>query len=420
MGKAGQKSELNAEEIAKIPVSMQAATDTGAISGSISMVWRAGEVVLFTAHGKRDVEANKPMTRDTVFRIASMTKPITSVVALQLMEEGKLKLDDSIEKWIPELSNMRVLAKPTGALDDTVPAARAITVDDLMTHRSGLAYSFGSFGPIAKAHDDALGDPFGVTLTPDEWLKRLGALPLSFQPGDRFHYSHSTDVLGLLISRIEGAPLIDVYRKRVFGPLGMNNTDFWAHHEWRDRLAGLYTFDANEEKLIRLPEQIYDAPPKFEAGGQGLFSTIDDYLQFARVMVRGGEYDGVRLLKPETWKLMTTNHLTDHQRTLPFLGMGGWWAAQGFGLGVSVITDPDKNMLTLDNAGAFGWPGIYGTWWQADPAKDMILIHWVQNSSMLGGAPAAVAGTGGANKAMAARMAQPNLQRHAYAALKAS
>ena len=413
-------SGLDQAELAKIQPILQAALDTGGLSGIMTMIWHRGEVVQFNALGKRDVEAGLPMTRDTVFRIASMTKPVTSVAALQLLEEGKLKLDDPITKWAPEFADMRVLNDPKSAITDINPAARDITIDDLMTHRSGIAYAFSAQGAYRDALDNAVGNPFGVTLTPDQWMKALGALPLITQPGSHFHYGHSTDVLGIIIGRIEGMSFADVLRKRIFDPLGMSNTDFWVHPEWRPRMAGLYTHDAEANVLKRLPEVPFASAPAFAAGGQGLVSTIDDYLQFARVMVRGGEYGGVRLLKPETATLMRTNRLTDAQRQIPFLGMDAWWKGQGFGLGVSVIMDPAQHMMGVGPAGAFGWPGIYGTSWQADPSTDTILIYWVQNSSMLGGdgRAAAVAGQAPSAAGMPARIAQPLFQRAAYAAIQ--
>ncbi|HEY8003845.1 MAG TPA: serine hydrolase domain-containing protein, partial [Phenylobacterium sp.] len=205
---------------------LQAVVDAGDLSGFVTLIWRKGEVVQVEAIGLRDVEAGLPMTRDTLFRIASMTKPVTSIAALMLLEEGKLRLEDPITRWLPEFADMQVLKDAAGPVEDTYPSPRDITVEDLMTHRAGLAYAFTSVGPIAQAHEDRLGPPLGGSVTPDAWLAALGSLPLSYPPGDRFHYSHATEVLGYLVARIEGKPLGQVLKDRIFTPLGMEDTDF--------------------------------------------------------------------------------------------------------------------------------------------------------------------------------------------------
>ncbi|HKP79902.1 MAG TPA: serine hydrolase domain-containing protein, partial [Phenylobacterium sp.] len=198
---------FNRDALAGIGPALRGLVDQGALAGIVTLVWRRGEVVQVETIGQRDVAAGLPMERDTLFRIASMTKPVTSLAALMLVEEGRLELDSPVTQWLPELKDMQVLKAADGPLDAVVPAARDITVEDLMTHRAGLAYGFTSLGPIAHAHEEKLGSALTNSYTPDEWLKRLGELPLSYQPGERFHYSHATDVLGVLVARIEGKPL---------------------------------------------------------------------------------------------------------------------------------------------------------------------------------------------------------------------
>src|ERR1700743_3022805 len=224
---------FDAAKLATVAPVLQGVVDAGDLSGIVTLIWRDGEDVQFNAIGKRDIAHGKPMTRDTLFRIASMTKPVTSVAALMLMEEGKLKLDDPISKWAPEFAHMKVLKDPQGPLDNVDPAKRDITVEDLLTHRAGLAYGFTSIGPIAYAHQEALGDVLANPLDPDPWMKALGSLPLSYQPGERFHYSHATDVLGFLVGRIAGKPFRDVLFEKIFNPLGMVDTDFWIPPEKR-------------------------------------------------------------------------------------------------------------------------------------------------------------------------------------------
>ena len=402
--------------LAQIAPALQGVVDAGDLSGVVTLIWRKGEEVAFDAVGQRDIAAGKPMTRDTLFRIMSMTKPITSVAALMLMEEGKLRLEDPITRWAPEFAGMEVLKDPQGALTDTVPAARDITIEDLMTHRSGIAYGFTSIGPIAHAYEDVLGDiPSYLhgSKSVDAWMAALGGLPLSYPPGERFHYGHSTDVLGFIVGRIEGMAFRDVLMKRILGPLGMVDTDFWIPPEKRDRAAEVYRMKTDQSGIELVPHAHRDAPPSFCGGGGGLISTVDDYLKFARMLLNGGELDGTRYLKPETVKLMQTNRLTDAQREIPFMGIP-FWAGQGFGLGLSVIVDAEKQAWMGPGAnGAFSWPGAYGTWWRAEPSEEMILIYMIQNAMALGPGAAALA-TG---QRMGARMALPMFQTLAYKAI---
>jgi len=243
------KKAMNAERLAAIPAGMQQFIDSGDLSGMVTLVWHRGAVARVDVLGLRNLADELPMERNTLFRIASMTKPITSVAAMMLVEEGRLKLDDPIKRWLPEFANMRVLTTPNGSVEATVPAARDITVDDLLTHRGGLAYAFTSMGPIAKVMEEKL--PAG--LAPDPWLAALGSIPLSFQPGARFHYSHSTDVLGFLVARIAGTNLRDHLRTRIFEPLGMHDTDFWVAPEKRNRAAIVYRTDAQSGQLAPVP-----------------------------------------------------------------------------------------------------------------------------------------------------------------------
>lgn len=406
-------SGFSREALTRIGPALQGVVGQGLLSGAVTLLWRNGEIADVTTVGQRDIEAGLPMTRDTLFRIASMTKPVTSVAALMLMEEGKLKLDDPITKWAPEFSNLQVLKDAQGPLDQTYPAPRDITVDDLMTHRSGLAYAFTSIGPIAHAYQRALGDVLTIDTAPDDWMKALAGLPLSYAPGERFHYSHATDVLGYLIGRIEGKPFRQVLMERIFGPLGMPDTDFYVPPEKRGRQAVVYRLD-EAGGLNPVPFRAYDTPPAFTGGGGGLISTADDYLKFARMLLNKGEVDGVRLLKAETVELMTANRLTDAQRAIPFMGIP-FWMGQGFGLGLSVVTDAEKQAwMGPATNGSFGWPGAFGTWWRADPAENMVMLYLVQNSMPLEPESVSQLATG---QRMAAQAALPMFQTLTYAAL---
>jgi CubicO group peptidase (beta-lactamase class C family) len=231
---------MNTEE--SIKTALNAAVKAGELAGAVTLVWHAGRVIQSASVGWRDREARLPMERDTLFRIASMTKPITSVAALLLCQEGRFALDEPITRWAPEFAQMRVLRSPAGSLAETDPAKRPITFEDLLTHCSGLTYAALQTGPLAQAYDESLGSEIDSALSPDEWLARLASLPLIDQPGAGFPYGHSTDVLGFLIARMEGLPLGTVLKQRIFGPLGMKDTDFVVAPERRNRRATRYGF----------------------------------------------------------------------------------------------------------------------------------------------------------------------------------
>ncbi|HRD44861.1 MAG TPA: serine hydrolase domain-containing protein, partial [Caulobacter sp.] len=378
----GRAHGLDPVKLAAIRPSLQAFVDRGELAGLVTLTSVGGEIVQSEAIGMSDLETAAPMRADTLFRIASMTKPITSVAALMLMEEGRIALDDPITRWVPELANLRVLRDPAGPLDDTTPAVRAITVEDLLTHRSGIAYAPFSEGPLKAAYEQALGDPGMNRLSVDQWLAALGTLPLAFQPGDRFHYGHSTDVLGFLIGRIEGRPFREVLRERIFDPLGMPDTDFWLPEAKRGRLASLYRYDEGGGRLAKVQVEMYEAPPAYTPGGGGLISSAGDYHRFARMILGGGALDGVRLLRTETVRLMHTNRLTGAQREVPFAGMP-LWRKSGFGLGLSVAEDLADNPYAVGAVGSMTWPGIFGTWWQADPVNDLVMLYLAIEASSI-------------------------------------
>jgi CubicO group peptidase (beta-lactamase class C family) len=403
-------------KLALVGPALREFVDRGELAGLVTLTSRAGEIVQGEAIGWCDLETRTPMRPDTLFRIASMTKPITSVAALMLVEEDRIALDDPISRWIPELADVRVLRDPTGPLDDTVPAQRAITIEDLLTHRSGIAYAFFSEGPLKPAYERALGDPAMNRSTPDEWLAALGTLPLAYQPGELFHYGHSTDVLGFLIGRVEGKPLRQVLQERIFAPLGMMDTDFWLPHDKRSRLASLYRYDAAAGGLIKVEPEMYDTPPAYTPGGGGLMSSAPDYHRFARMLLDEGAHDGGRLLQPETVRLMRTNRLTDAQRQVPFAGMP-LWQKSGFGLGLSIAEDPVDNPYACGAPGSITWPGIFGTWWQADPVHDLIMIYLIQHQVPVSAGSGATIATG---RGAAGRRALPVYQSRTYAALQAA
>ena len=364
---------------------IQKFVDEGELAGAAAAVWRDGALHPVCA-GWRDIESQLPIERDTIFRIASMTKPITSVAALMLVDEGRIALSDPISKYAPEFSNMRVLRSPDGPLDETDDAARPITVEDLLTHRAGLTYGSFHRGPIARAYREALGGDIDSDVPPDEWMQRLAQLPLIGQPGSAMHYGKATDLLGFLIARIEGTSLGALLERRIFGPLGMKDTGFFVPPQKRDRRASAYGFDDQGRLLKRLtwggvvvPERPQDM--EYEAGSGGLWSTIDDYVKFARLFLGDGAVDGVHLLRPETLSMMMSNQLTDAQRqNFVLLGQRPFAVGRGFGFGLSVVLKTDKaDLMRRGSVGTVSWPGAYGGWWQADPKEQSVYIFLAHN-----------------------------------------
>ena len=391
--------------------SIREVCDAGLLAGAVTVVWQRGELLQVNEIGYRDVDAGMPMQKDTLFRIASMTKPVTVATAMSLVDEGKLALRDPIARWAPEMADAQVLDDPRGPLDRTHRARRAILIEDLLTHTSGLAYAFSVSGPISHAYVRL---PFNRG--PDAWLTELAALPLVHEPGDKVTYSHATDLLGVIVSRVEDKPFYQVLDERILGPTGMPDTGFFVSAEARGRAATMYRID-DEGRLrhdVMGPPHI--RPPSFCNAGGGLWSTADDYLRFVRMLLGDGTIDSVRVLSPESARLMRTDRLTDEQRRHNFLG-APYWVGRGFGLNLSVVTDPAKSapLFGPGGPGTFSWPGAYGTWWQADPSADLILLYLIQNCPDLTmDAATAVAG----NTSLAAlRTAQPKFVRRTYRAL---
>jgi CubicO group peptidase (beta-lactamase class C family) len=370
-----------------VAAAMEPFMDGGILAGAATLTWRrnAGWV---TCAGWRDREARAPIERDTIFRIASMTKPITSVAALTLMAEGRFALDDPIVRWAPEFEHMRVLRGPDAPLDDTVPAHRPITFRDLLVHRSGITYGDFHRGPIAAAYRQALGGDIDTDVSPDDWIAALASLPLIDQPGAAFHYGKSTDLLGLLLARMEQTTLGALLRRRIFDPLGMRDTGFIVPSGQTHRRAKMYGFDDRGQLVHRvvgpggstIPERPADMA--FESGGQGLWSTLDDYCAFARLFVDGGAVDGVRILDRNSLAMMMANGLDDEQRRRSELA--GWpvfASGHGFGLGVAVVMEPEAALPTICGgaAGSVGWPGGFGGWWQADPSDGSVSVFLTHN-----------------------------------------
>jgi CubicO group peptidase (beta-lactamase class C family) len=385
--------------------------DAGLLAGAVTVVWQHGKMLQLNEIGYRDVDAGLPMQKDTLFRIASMTKPVTVAAVMSLVDEGKLALKDPITRWAPEFAGVQVLDDPHGPLDRTHPARRAILIEDLLTHTSGLAYGFSVSGPISRAYVRL---PFNQG--PEAWLTELAKLPLVHQPGDRVTYSHAIDLLGVIASRIEDKPFYQVLDERILGPAGMTDTGFFVSVEARGRAATMYRLDEDNNLHHDVMGPPHIKPPSFCNAGGGLWSTADDYVRFVRMLLGDGTVDGVRVLSGESVRLMRTDRLTDEQRRHNFLG-APYWVGRGFGLNLSVVTDPVKSapLFGPGGQGTFSWPGAYGTWWQADPTADLILLYLIQNLPDLSvDAATAVAGNTSLAKL---RTAQPKFVRRTYQAL---
>jgi CubicO group peptidase (beta-lactamase class C family) len=361
--------------------------DAGALAGAAALMWRDGSVSGVAAVGKRDVRTGLPVERDTIFRIASMTKAVTTVAALIMLDEGRFDLDEPITHCAPELARMRVLRNPEGPLEQADEAAREITFRDLLTHCAGLTYGDFHRGPIRVACADTLGAQIDNPLSPDEWIDRLATLPLIDQPGANFHYGVSTDLLGFLIARLDGSSLGEVLERRVFARLGMRDTGFSVPPDKRSRRAGFCGFDdaGRLAALTAAPGRhaLDDRPDDmtFESGGQGLWSTLDDYLAFARWLIGGG-MKGLPLLRAETLAMMASNQLTPEQRSAArMFGRPIFAEGHGYGMGVAVVVEPAKAdpLRCRGGAGTIGWPGAYGGWWQADPNDGSVLIFLTHN-----------------------------------------
>jgi CubicO group peptidase (beta-lactamase class C family) len=352
----------------------------GRMPGLVTLVSRRGETHV-DAIGMKAFAGQDPMRRDTIFRIASMTKPITAVAAMLLVEESKLRLDDPVDRWLPELANRTVLRTINSALSDTVPANRPITLRDLLTFRLGYGAVMAKPGtyPIQKALDDAGVAPgFTLpTLPPGELMKRYAGLPLLHQPGEQWLYNSGSDILGVLIARVSSQTLGTFLRARIFGPLGMKDTGFSVPAATIDRLATCYWTDPKTGTPAVFDEARggrFVSPPAFESGAGGLVSTVDDYLTFCRMMLNRGVHAGVRILSRPAVELMTIDHITPEQKAAsPFAP--GFWDNHGWGFGLSVVTRRDD---LYDVPGRFGWDGGYGTSGYSDPKEDVVTILMTQ------------------------------------------
>jgi CubicO group peptidase (beta-lactamase class C family) len=379
---ASAESEgMSAERLARLGSGMKELVDEGRLAGVVTMVSRHGKVVEFDAAGKRDIATNAPMQKDSIFRIYSMSKPITGVAMMMLFEDGKWQLNDPVAKYIPEFAKLKVYG--TDANNNVVMKDQnhPVTMRELMSHSGGFTYGFFSNTAVDKLQLEA--DLLNPNNTLDEFIKRVAKLPLNAQPGSEWHYSISVDIQGYLVQKLSGMPFEEFLEKRIFKPLGMADTGFYVPKEKLNRFAEFYSYDKDGKMQVVGPKDglnhDFSVKPALSSGGGGLVSTATDYMRFCQMLLNGGQLDGVRLLSPLTVELMRTNVLAP---TVPILAQGA-----GFGLDFAVYTDPVA-AGGYYGKGSFWWGGAAGTWFWIDPVNDLIVVGMIQQVAGTGAAAA--------------------------------
>lgn len=369
---------LSPQRLERVTAVLDRYIAAGEIAGAVSLIYRHGEVAHVSARGVQDTTTGTPMARGTIFGLASMTKPVTAVAAMMLVEEGKIRLDEPVDRWLPELADRQVLNDPNGPIDDVHDAPRAITVRDLLRYTMGIG-SMDYAGippeaPIAQAFTTLRAGR--DEMTADEYLERLGALPLVYAPGERFMYNTPSTVAGVLISRVSGMRLDQFMETKIFAPLGMHDTGFVVPASKRARLATYYRGGDQPGTLVEVAgnDTRYREPPTFPSGAGGLASTVDDYLTFARMLLNNGEVDGVRLLSRKSVELMTIDQMPQEPHRRFFIS-DDFWRGAGFGLGLQLTT---KRLDLGPSVGSFWWHGATGVQWTADPHEDLIFLRFIQ------------------------------------------
>ena len=366
---------MSAERLDRITALARRYVDEDKLAGAVTLIARDGAIVHFEAVGQRGAEDERPMTRDALFRIFSMTKPITAVAAMMLYEEGLFQLTDPVDKFVPEFAEMTVLGE-----DGVIrPAEKQMTIQQLLSHTTGLSYGFNPDDTVDKLYNDA---ELWKLEDLDDLAEKLAEIPLKFEPGARWHYSVAVDITGLVVQRLSGLRFDVFLKERLFDPLGMEDTFFNVPPEKMDRFLPNHTWDEENEQLEQLEsyEFIQYEDVTLFSGGGGLVSTAMDYLRFCEMLRRGGELDGVRILSPKTVEYMATDHLpgalsASAAGESPFTTFRG--RGLGFGLGFGVVTDAVKDGV-IGSAGEYNWGGAAGTEFWIDPVEEVIAIVMIQ------------------------------------------
>jgi CubicO group peptidase (beta-lactamase class C family) len=373
------------ERLKPLHETLQAHVDNKQLAGLVTILARHGKIVDHKTYGLQDIAGNKPMQKDTIFRIYSMTKPIVGAAMMMLYEEGKWKPSDPLSRFIPELANLKVYAGEKDGKPVLEAPKHAPTVGELMSHTAGFTYGLFGNSPVDKMYMQA--NPLAAGSL-KEFIDKLASLPLAYQPGESWVYSVSVDVQGYLVEKISGKSLPEFLEERLFKPLGMKDTAFFVPELKLPRLASVYVPGPQGQGLMALPhDPSVSKLPGFASGGGGLYSTADDYLRFAQMLLNGGELNGTRLLAPSTIELMRANHVPAAVKNGKF-GIGYYRMQPGFGFGydVAVYEDPAQVGSTVGK-GTYLWDGAAGTWFWIDPANDVIFIGMVQRMMTVPGMP---------------------------------
>jgi len=354
-----------------IDAAMARLVDDKQVAGLVTLLERHGKIVAFNAVGRQDVRKPDPMTKDTIFRIYSMTKPITGVAMMMLYEEGKWRLDDPVSRYIPEFAKLRVQTRGDDGAPKIEDARRSMTMRELMTHTAGLGYVLSATNPVDKMIIDA--NVLNANAPLQAMIDGLAKIPLLAQPGTRWSYSIAVDVQGYLIEKFSGQSFADFARTRIFEPLGMKDTAFYVPKEKLARFAQVHT-GAGANLAVDTNRPDPTVVPLGASGGGGLFLTASDYARFCEMLLQGGQLNGVRLLAPRTVEMMRTNHVNPEAlKTMP--------AGTGWGMDFQIVTDAAAAGDSVSN-GTFSWFGIAGTWFWIDPVEDLAFVGMVQHQSL--------------------------------------
>ncbi len=369
---------MSAEGLGELGAAMQGFVDRGELAGVVTVVARHGKLAHFETFGKQDIGSGVPMAKDTIFRIYSMTKPIAGVALMTFYEEGRFDLDDPVAKFIPEFADLKVAKAPGPEGQPVVEDANhPMTIRELVSHTAGLTYGFFSRSQVDTLYVRA--NVLDRNSTLKDMVGKLAAIPLRQQPGSAWHYSVAVDVQGYLVEILAGKPFDEVLQERIFDPLGMKDTGFWIKPEDEPRTATMY--QQRGGGLTENPSREYFEKPALFSGGGGLVSTAMDYTRFAEMMLNSGELEGVRILKPETVKLMHTNQLPDGIDFInPMIGNPG----NTFGIDVAIVAEPDGESDHALAKGEYWWYGAGGTWFGINPVQDLIVVGMIQKFGVPG------------------------------------
>ena len=362
---------LSAERLDELAAGIRALVDDGELSGAVTLLARHGRIAFADVAGVQDIVSGQPLARDSIFRIYSMTKPITGVALMMLHEEGKWRLDYPVSRYVPGFAELQVHAGDNAdGSPSMVAASRSMTMAELLSHSGGLAYGISEATYVDRLYREQRVLDADAPL--QAMIDKLSALPLLAQPGTRWHYSIGVDVQGYLVERLSGQPFAQFLQERIFDPLGMVDTAFYVPAEKLHRVASIYTAgDGGELERTEMGWPTRTSMPTGPSGGGGLWGTADDYLRFTQMLLNGGELDGVRLLEPGTVELMRTNHLSPE-------ALATMRSGEGFGLDFAVVLDPDEAQQPYAQ-GTYYWGGAAGTWFWIDPATDLTFVGMIQH-----------------------------------------